>query len=49
MIKRYLMCPQCGAEILYVEDEIHLGRIVKETMEKEKFDVIWEEDGKGWW
>jgi DNA-binding response OmpR family regulator len=32
-------------KVLYIEDEVHLGRIVKETMEKEGLEVIWETDG----
>lgn len=32
-------------KIFYVEDELHLGRIVKETIEKEGFDIVWETDG----
>lgn len=33
------------ARILYIEDEEFLGRIVKETLEKEGFEVQWETDG----
>jgi DNA-binding response OmpR family regulator len=32
-------------KILYVEDEQFLGRIVKETLEDQNFEVIWETDG----
>jgi len=32
-------------KILYVEDEINLGQIVKESLEKRNFEVIWETDG----
>ncbi len=31
--------------ILYVEDELFLGKIVKETLEDQGFEVIWETDG----
>ena len=34
-----------NTKILYVEDEQNLGRIVKETIEKRGFDVVWETDG----
>ena len=46
MIKRYLMCPQCGAEILYVEKhgKQYFFRIERETGEleptKPEFDVV---------
>jgi len=33
------------SRILYIEDEPHLGRIVKETLEKQGYYVIWETDG----
>lgn len=33
------------AKVYYIEDEEFLGRIVKETLEKEDFDVKWETDG----
>jgi DNA-binding response OmpR family regulator len=33
-------------KIFYVEDEPFLGKIVKETLEKLDFEVIWETDGK---
>lgn len=33
------------AKVLYIEDEPHLGKIVKETLEKQEFDVVWEMDG----
>jgi len=33
-------------KILYVEDELFLGKIVKETLENDEFDVLWEVDGK---
>lgn len=32
-------------KILYVEDEAHLGRIVSESLEKEKYEVLWIQDG----
>jgi DNA-binding response OmpR family regulator len=32
-------------KILYVEDELFLGKIVKETLEDQGFEVIWETDG----
>ncbi len=31
--------------LLYVEDEVFLGKIVKETLEDQGFDVVWETDG----
>ena len=31
--------------LLYIEDELHLGRIVKETLEKQDYEVVWESDG----
>jgi len=31
--------------LLYIEDEQHLGRIVKETLEKQGYEVVWESDG----
>ncbi len=31
--------------ILYVEDELFLGKIVKETLEDQGFEVVWETDG----
>ena len=31
--------------ILYIEDELFLGKIVRDTLEKEGFDVRWESDG----
>ncbi|MFA5817483.1 MAG: response regulator transcription factor [Bacteroidales bacterium] len=34
-----------NTKILYVEDELFLGRIVKETLEDQGFEVIWETDG----
>jgi DNA-binding response OmpR family regulator len=34
-----------AVRILYIEDEPHLGRIVKETLEKQGYDVVWESDG----
>ena len=47
MIKRYLMCPQCGAEILYIEDENgkqYFFRIERERGEieptKPEFDAV---------
>ncbi len=33
------------ARILYIEDELFLGKIVRDTLEKEGFDVRWETDG----
>ena len=33
------------ARILYIEDEPFLGKIVRDTLEKEGFDVRWETDG----
>lgn len=32
-------------KILYIEDELFLGKIVKETLEDQGFEVIWETDG----
>jgi len=32
-------------KILYIEDELHLGRIVKETLESQNYEVVWESDG----
>lgn len=32
-------------KVLYVEDEVHLGKIVSETLEKQGFEVFWEKDG----
>ena len=34
-----------ATRLLYIEDEIHLGRIVKETLENQGYQVIWESDG----
>ena len=34
-----------NTKILYVEDELFLGKIVRETMEDQGFDVVWETDG----
>lgn len=34
-----------AVKILYIEDEPHLGRIVKETLEKQGYLVEWEKDG----
>ena len=34
-----------NAKILYVEDELFLGKIVKESLESRNFDVIMETDG----
>ena len=31
--------------VLYIEDEVHLGKIVNETLEKQGFKVRWETDG----
>jgi len=32
-------------KILYIEDEQNLGKIVKETLEKQGYEVYWETDG----
>jgi len=32
-------------KILYIEDEHYLGRIVKETLENQGYEVVWESDG----
>jgi DNA-binding response OmpR family regulator len=32
-------------KLLYIEDEPHLGKIVKETLEKQGYQVVWESDG----
>ena len=34
-----------ATRLLYIEDEIHLGRIVKETLENQGYHVVWESDG----
>jgi DNA-binding response OmpR family regulator len=34
-----------NTRILYVEDELFLGKIVKETLEDQHFDILWETDG----
>jgi DNA-binding response OmpR family regulator len=34
-----------STRILYIEDEMFLGRIVKETLEDQGFEVVWETDG----
>ena len=34
-----------NTKILYVEDEMFLGKIVKETLEDQGFEVVWETDG----
>jgi len=34
-----------NTRILYIEDEPHLGKIVKETLQKQGFDVEWRTDG----
>ncbi len=34
-----------SSRILYIEDEQFLGKIVRDTLEKEGFDVRWETDG----
>ncbi len=31
--------------IFYIEDEPNLGKIVKETLEKQDFNILWETDG----
>lgn len=33
-------------KVFYVEDELNLGQIVKETLEKQGFELLWETDGK---
>jgi len=32
-------------KVLYIEDEVHLGKIVCETLEKQGFALLWETDG----
>ncbi len=32
--------------VFYVEDELNLGQIVKETLEKQGFNLLWETDGQ---
>lgn len=32
-------------KILYIEDEHYLGRIVKETLQNQGYEVVWETDG----
>ena len=32
-------------KILYIEDEHYLGRIVKETLENQGYELVWETDG----
>ncbi len=34
-----------AVSLLYIEDEQHLGLIVKETLEKQGYEVVWETDG----
>jgi DNA-binding response OmpR family regulator len=34
-----------AVRLLYIEDEQHLGLIVKETLEKQGYEVVWESDG----
>ena len=34
-----------ATKILYIEDEQFLGKIVKETIEKQGYEIIWETDG----
>jgi len=34
------------SKVFYVEDELNLGQIVKETLEKQGFELLWETDGK---
>ena len=34
-----------AVRLLYIEDEPHLGKIVKETLEKQGYQVVWETDG----
>ncbi len=33
-------------KVFYVEDELNLGQIVKETLEKQGFELLWETDGQ---
>ncbi len=38
-----------GKKILIAEDEAHLGKMIQFKLEKEGFDVVWENDGlKAW-
>jgi DNA-binding response OmpR family regulator len=32
-------------KIFYIEDEVSLGRIVKDTLEQQGYDIVWETDG----
>ena len=34
-----------GIKVLYVEDEVFLGKIVKETLESRGFEVVMETNG----
>ena len=34
-----------AVKLLYIEDELHLGKIVKETLEKQGYELVWEIDG----
>lgn len=34
-----------ATKVFYVEDEVHLGKIVYETLQKQDFEVAWETDG----
>jgi len=34
-----------AVRLFYIEDELHLGKIVKETLEKQGYEVVWESDG----
>jgi DNA-binding response OmpR family regulator len=34
-------------KVLYIEDEPFLGKIVKETLEQQGFDILWVADGAG--
>jgi DNA-binding response OmpR family regulator len=34
-----------GTKIFYIEDELSLGRIVHDTLEKQGYEVLWESDG----
>jgi DNA-binding response OmpR family regulator len=34
-----------AVRLLYIEDEIHLGKIVSETLENQGYEVVWESDG----
>ena len=34
-----------SVKLLYIEDELYLGKIVKETLENQGYEVVWETDG----